>query len=50
REYKCGHFRWIAYKWCNLYEYQDKRCEPDIMKFETALQSCGMLLLVCVSR
>ncbi|KAK4119950.1 hypothetical protein N657DRAFT_658765 [Parathielavia appendiculata] len=41
REYYCGHFRWIASKWCQTYTYTHKRCRlPNVTHFEYR-HSCG---------
>jgi hypothetical protein len=34
REYSCGHFRWIASKWCRDYTITHKRCQPNVTHFE----------------
>jgi hypothetical protein len=34
REYSCGHFRWIASKWCKDYTITHKRCQPNVTHFE----------------
>lgn len=34
REYSCGHFRFIAARWCNLYKISHRRCHPDVTHFE----------------
>jgi hypothetical protein len=34
REYSCGHFRWIASKWCKDYTLTHKRCQPNVTHFE----------------
>ncbi|KAK3689223.1 hypothetical protein B0T22DRAFT_376861, partial [Podospora appendiculata] len=34
REYSCGHFRWIASKWCREYTITHKRCQPNVTHFE----------------
>ncbi|KAK3394973.1 hypothetical protein B0H63DRAFT_499225 [Podospora didyma] len=34
REYSCGHFRWIASKWCPSYRITHRRCQPDVTHFE----------------
>ncbi|KAK0633969.1 hypothetical protein B0T14DRAFT_416283 [Immersiella caudata] len=34
REYLCGHFRWIANKWCPDYTKTHKRCKPNVTHFE----------------
>ncbi|KAK4119944.1 hypothetical protein N657DRAFT_580798 [Parathielavia appendiculata] len=42
REYSCGHFRWIASKWCRDYTTTHKRCQPNIAYFEDkAEELCG---------
>lgn len=43
REYSCGHFRWIASKWCRDYTITHKRCQPNVTHFEyRAEELCGM--------
>ena len=43
REYSCGHFRWIASKWCREYTTTHKRCQPNVTHFEyRAEELCGM--------
>lgn len=43
REYSCGHFRWIASKWCRDYTMTHKRCEPNVTHFEyKSKEPCGM--------
>lgn len=43
REYECGHFRWIASKWCKDYTITHKRCQPNITHFEYRDdERCGM--------
>ncbi|KAK3386062.1 hypothetical protein B0H63DRAFT_494735 [Podospora didyma] len=37
REYQCGHFRWIASKWCKDYTMTHKRCQPNVTHFEYRL-------------
>ncbi|KAK0749035.1 hypothetical protein B0T18DRAFT_322389 [Schizothecium vesticola] len=50
REYKCGHFRWIASRWCLDYTMSQKRCPPNVVYFEVrpsclrALNPCGECL------
>lgn len=34
REYSCGHFRWIASRWCRDYTLTHKRCQPNVTHFE----------------
>ncbi|CAK7234627.1 hypothetical protein SCUCBS95973_008998 [Sporothrix curviconia] len=34
REYACGHFKFIAARWCNLYRRTHRRCPPEIAHFE----------------
>ncbi|EFW99004.1 hypothetical protein CMQ_4856 [Grosmannia clavigera kw1407] len=42
REYSCGHFKFIAARWCNLYKRTHRRCQPDITHFEyRANEICG---------
>ncbi|KAK3290307.1 uncharacterized protein B0H64DRAFT_447371 [Chaetomium fimeti] len=42
REYSCGHFRFIASRWCDVYTITHKRCKPDITHFEyVAMLLCG---------
>ncbi|KAK0738029.1 hypothetical protein B0T18DRAFT_440926 [Schizothecium vesticola] len=42
REYSCGHFRWIASKWCRDYTMTHKRCEPNVTHFEfKSKEPCG---------
>ncbi|KAK3938268.1 hypothetical protein QBC46DRAFT_265721, partial [Diplogelasinospora grovesii] len=42
REYSCGHFRWIASKWCKEYTITHRRCEPNVTHFECrAEEVCG---------
>jgi hypothetical protein len=42
REYSCGHFRWIASKWCRDYTITHKRCQPNVTHFEyRAEELCG---------
>ncbi|ERT03421.1 uncharacterized protein SPSK_09825 [Sporothrix schenckii 1099-18] len=42
REYSCGHFKFIAARWCNLYKRTHRRCQPDIAHFEyRADEICG---------
>ena len=42
REYSCGHFRWIASKWCREYTTTHKRCQPNVTHFEyRAEELCG---------
>ncbi|EGS22612.1 uncharacterized protein CTHT_0010830 [Thermochaetoides thermophila DSM 1495] len=41
REYDCGHFRWIASKWCRAYTITHKRCPPDVTHFECVDTICG---------
>ncbi|KAK0736781.1 hypothetical protein B0T21DRAFT_411926 [Apiosordaria backusii] len=42
REYSCGHFRWIASKWCRDYTLTHKRCQPNVTHFEyRAEELCG---------
>jgi len=42
REYACGHFRWIASRWCRDYTLTHRRCEPNVNHFEyRAGQPCG---------
>ncbi|KAK4107145.1 hypothetical protein N656DRAFT_558914 [Canariomyces notabilis] len=45
REYSCGHFRWIASKWCRDYTITHKRCQPNVTHFEyRAEELCGKSL------
>ncbi|KAB5511141.1 hypothetical protein GE09DRAFT_1165685 [Coniochaeta sp. 2T2.1] len=37
REYSCGHFRWIASRWCRDYTLTHKRCQPNVNHFEYRL-------------
>ncbi|KAK4040397.1 hypothetical protein C8A01DRAFT_15732 [Parachaetomium inaequale] len=42
REYHCGHHRFIASTWCDVYTMTHKRCPPDITLFEYAAKLlCG---------
>ncbi|KAK3348590.1 hypothetical protein B0T25DRAFT_226104 [Lasiosphaeria hispida] len=42
REYSCGHFRWIASKWCRDYTLTHKRCQPNVTHFEFRSEElCG---------
>ncbi|CAK7202886.1 hypothetical protein SEUCBS139899_005613 [Sporothrix eucalyptigena] len=42
REYSCGHFKFIAARWCNLYKRTHRRCPPEIAHFEfRADEICG---------
>ncbi|KAK0730867.1 hypothetical protein B0H67DRAFT_528076 [Lasiosphaeris hirsuta] len=43
REYSCGHFRWMASKWCHEYTLtRNKRCQPDVTEFEYRVEElCG---------
>ncbi|OAA57969.1 hypothetical protein SPI_06854 [Niveomyces insectorum RCEF 264] len=42
REYGCGHFKFIAARWCNVYKRTHRRCQPDITHFEyRADEICG---------
>jgi len=42
REYSCGHFRWIASKWCRDYAITHKRCQPNVTHFDyRAEELCG---------
>ncbi|KAM7190857.1 hypothetical protein V8F20_009541 [Naviculisporaceae sp. PSN 640] len=42
REYSCGHFRWIASKWCRDYTITHKRCQPNVTSFEyRGEEQCG---------
>ncbi|SPQ19856.1 e35763d0-0614-4668-a41e-7763e367a6f7 [Thermothielavioides terrestris] len=41
REYGCGHFRFIASKWCRSYTTTHKRCPPDVTHFEYVEHLCG---------
>ncbi|CAK7231407.1 hypothetical protein SBRCBS47491_007920 [Sporothrix bragantina] len=42
REYSCGHFKFIAARWCNLYKRTHRRCPPEIAHFEfRANEICG---------
>ena len=34
REYRCGHFKFIAARWCNLYRRTHRRCPPEVAHFE----------------
>jgi hypothetical protein len=34
REYGCGHFRFIASKWCIDYTMTHKRCPPQVTHYE----------------
>ncbi|KAK4143606.1 uncharacterized protein C8A04DRAFT_12280 [Dichotomopilus funicola] len=36
REYSCGHYRFIASKWCETYTVTHKRCPAEISYFEYA--------------
>ncbi|KAK1828596.1 hypothetical protein QBC39DRAFT_264666 [Podospora conica] len=47
REYGCGHFRWIASRWCRDYTESQKRCKPNVVSFEVSpslLKPCGECL------
>lgn len=47
REYSCGHFKFIAARWCNLYKRTHRRCQPDIAHFEyRADEICGRYLYI----
>ncbi|KAK4161693.1 hypothetical protein QBC43DRAFT_217017 [Cladorrhinum sp. PSN259] len=42
REYRCGHYRWIASKWCPTYQITHVRCEPNVNHFEYRREElCG---------
>ncbi|KAK3695829.1 hypothetical protein B0T22DRAFT_497678 [Podospora appendiculata] len=42
REYCCGHFRWIASKWCREYTITHKRCQPNVTHSEYRSEDeCG---------
>ncbi|KAM7191151.1 hypothetical protein V8F33_009022, partial [Rhypophila sp. PSN 637] len=42
REYSCGHFRWVASKWCRDYTITHKRCQPNVTGFEyRGEEQCG---------
>ncbi|KXX76728.1 hypothetical protein MMYC01_209298 [Madurella mycetomatis] len=41
REYKCGHFRWIANRWYRDYTITHKRCQPDVTDFEDKAEDCS---------
>ncbi|KAK4451311.1 hypothetical protein QBC34DRAFT_59683 [Podospora aff. communis PSN243] len=42
REYSCGHFRWVASRWCLEYSLTHKRCKPNVTHFEFRDDSiCG---------
>ncbi|KAH6853209.1 hypothetical protein B0I37DRAFT_303947, partial [Chaetomium sp. MPI-CAGE-AT-0009] len=42
REYSCGHFRWIASKWCRDYTITYKRCQPNVTHLEYRVEElCG---------
>ncbi|KAK3336982.1 hypothetical protein B0T19DRAFT_349083, partial [Cercophora scortea] len=41
REYSCGHFRWVASKWCREYAITHKRCQPNVTDFEDRAEVCG---------
>jgi len=34
REYGCGHHRYIASRWCEVYSITHKRCPPEVTHFE----------------
>ncbi|KAK3903988.1 hypothetical protein C8A05DRAFT_32236 [Staphylotrichum tortipilum] len=41
REYGCGHHRYIASRWCELYSITHKRCPPEVTHFECVDNLCG---------
>ncbi|KAK0667798.1 hypothetical protein QBC41DRAFT_132481 [Cercophora samala] len=41
RRHCCGHFRFIASKWCRDYTATHIRCNPNILYFETVDVLCG---------
>ncbi|KAK4237879.1 hypothetical protein C8A03DRAFT_15595 [Achaetomium macrosporum] len=41
REYSCGHFRFIAARWCMDYTTTHKRCPPEITHCEWVRDLCG---------
>ncbi|KAK4186329.1 hypothetical protein QBC35DRAFT_387461 [Podospora australis] len=41
REDSCGHFRFIASKWCKDYTISQRRCEPNMAHFESVEALCG---------
>ncbi|KAK3360770.1 hypothetical protein B0T25DRAFT_133571 [Lasiosphaeria hispida] len=41
QEYSCGHFWWIASKWCRDYTLTYKRCQPNIHFEFRAEEICG---------
>ncbi|AEO61161.1 hypothetical protein MYCTH_2084107 [Thermothelomyces thermophilus ATCC 42464] len=42
REYLCGHQRFIASEWCDVYTMTHKRCPPEITHYEYVPQLlCG---------
>ncbi|KAK0612402.1 hypothetical protein B0T17DRAFT_499489 [Bombardia bombarda] len=41
REYDCGHFRWVASKWCKVYSATSRCNQREITSFQKKLQECG---------